>query len=291
MDQPKTELLQTLGTDCFEGVLVAIKIFRGVHLMAGSSGRMEEYKKRLKNEYKCWAMLPDHPNVLKFQGVLLPFRDFELASPGLVSVYHQEGNLFEFLGRRSITGEPIQRLSLLQDVIAGLVFLHERDVVHGDLTIRNILVDRDERGNYRALVSDMSRSRVLDQDGYTTNIGGHPSRFNPPEVIEADTDDLEVTNKFYLTKASDVYSYSLIMLEVLSGKVPFSQERWKRESALEVQIRQGLRPHPAKYPFLDCGHDFCWKIMKECWERNPAERISSARVQEMLRSGGPNGKN
>ncbi|CAN0451384.1 unnamed protein product, partial [Ascophyllum nodosum] len=95
---------------------------------------------------------------------------------------------------------PEERVRLItKDVCAGIVFLHRKNIVHGDLKSPNVLFD----GVGRAKIADFGTSRWMRHATstglvtYKTNAGTHMSfAWAAPEVLDAGTPSF----------ASDMYS-------------------------------------------------------------------------------------
>nr|XP_025845281.1 ephrin type-B receptor 3-like [Vulpes vulpes] len=107
----------------------------------------------------------------------------------------------------------IQLVGMLRGIAAGMKYLADMNYVHRDLAARNILVN----SNLVCKVSDFGLSRFLEDDTsdptYTSALGGKiPIRWTAPEAIQY--------RKF--TSASDVWSYGIVMWEVMSyGERPY----------------------------------------------------------------------
>ncbi|XP_016430064.1 ephrin type-B receptor 4b, partial [Sinocyclocheilus rhinocerous] len=108
---------------------------------------------------------------------------------------------------------PIQLVGMLRGIASGMKYLSEMSYVHRDLAARNILVN----SNLVCKVSDFGLSRFLTENSsdptYTSSLGGKiPIRWTAPEAI--------AFRKF--TSASDVWSYGIVMWEVMSfGERPY----------------------------------------------------------------------
>eukprot|EP01116_Phalansterium_solitarium_P006242 TRINITY_DN1854_c0_g4_i2.p2 TRINITY_DN1854_c0_g4~~TRINITY_DN1854_c0_g4_i2.p2 ORF type:complete len:233 (-),score=31.54 TRINITY_DN1854_c0_g4_i2:1022-1720(-) len=121
-----------------------------------------------ERERLAWSSLR-HPRVLTFFGVWCD----EVGVPHLVCEFMPDGNLRDLLRRTAQTGglPELQRTSFAHDITCGLSFLHSKDIVHGDLSARNVLCARGE-GLYVAKLADFafsfraphSRSRGLPFD-------------------------------------------------------------------------------------------------------------------------------
>ncbi|KAL0950322.1 hypothetical protein HGRIS_010295 [Hohenbuehelia grisea] len=157
------------------------------------------------------------------------------------------------------------RRSKLYQVSIGLAYLHSFSVVHGDLTGCNVLVD--EAGD--ACLSDFGLSTVmLDIQGsssYTSSIGGNV-RFAAPENYRLDetSDDYLPT----ITRYSDIYSFGSIMLQTLSGRVPYYYMR--SDAQVLIELVKGTWPRrPLESPYVS---DLHWQFMKRCWGSDPLSR-------------------
>uniref|UniRef100_A0A3P8VUM1 Ephrin type-B receptor 3 n=1 Tax=Cynoglossus semilaevis TaxID=244447 RepID=A0A3P8VUM1_CYNSE len=96
------------------------------------------------------------------------------------------------------------KLGMLRGIASGMKYLSDMNYVHRDLAARNILVN----SNLVCKVSDFGLSRFLDD----TSGGKIPIRWTSPEAI--------AFRKF--TSASDVWSYGIVMWEVVSyGERPY----------------------------------------------------------------------
>lgn len=100
-------------------------------------------------------------------------------------------------------------LQTAQEISAAMEYLHGHDVVHGDLTGGNVLLqssDKDGRG-FTAKVVDFGLSRVCAGGSLKTSKMGC-AEYMPPELI----------TRGLLTKSGDVYAFGVILWELYMGK-------------------------------------------------------------------------
>ncbi|XP_042417157.1 receptor-like protein kinase At3g21340 isoform X1 [Zingiber officinale] len=103
-----------------------------------------------------------------------------------------------------------QRLQIAYQAAKGLDYLHtgcKPPIVHRDVKCSNILLGED----LEAKITDFGISKVLNEnDNYiTTKVVGTPGYLDP-----------EYNGTFHLSKASDVYGFGIILLEMITGQPP-----------------------------------------------------------------------
>ncbi|XP_044465259.1 probable serine/threonine-protein kinase PBL7 [Mangifera indica] len=115
------------------------------------------------------------------------------------------------------------RLKIALEAAKGLEYLHEQvtpPVIHRDFKSSNILLDK----NFRAKVSDFGLAKLG-----SDKVGGHVStRVLGTQGYVAP----EYALTGHLTTKSDVYSYGVVLLELLTGRVPVDMKRPSGEGVL-----------------------------------------------------------
>ncbi|RIB26596.1 kinase-like domain-containing protein [Gigaspora rosea] len=144
------------------------------------------------------------------------------------------------------------RLNLLQCITYDLLIIHSQDLIHRDLHSGNILLNSLKS----AYIADLGLS-ITDNIASKSNSDGIYGilKYIAPEIL----------NKHPYTKESDIYSFSIIMWEILYGK-PVSFEQ-KSESQFQLQVCNGLRPHICENIAM-CYAD----LMTKCWNMDPKKR-------------------
>ncbi|XP_016419797.1 ephrin type-B receptor 1-like [Sinocyclocheilus rhinocerous] len=166
--------------------------------------------------------------------------------------FMENGALDSFLRQNDGQFTGIQLVGMLRGIAAGMKYLSEMNYVHRDLAARNILVN----SNLVCKVSDFGLSRYLQEDTsdptYTSSLGGKiPVRWTSPEAI--------AYRKF--TSASDVWSYGIVMWEVMSfGERPY----WDMSNQDVINaIEQDYRLPPP----MDCPTAL-HQLMLDCWQKD-----------------------
>ncbi|TFK51536.1 kinase-like protein [Heliocybe sulcata] len=237
---------------------VVVKFLRGV---PNNEQDREAIRRRINRESYVWGKL-QHINVLPFYGVCR--RDTGYNIYGLVAP-HCPGNIITYLERQP----SADRLGLVLGIAQGLSYLHSREVVHGDVKPRNVLVT--ERGV--PVISDFGTSRVVGYKGFTTTATGCSCRYAPPEVLLWEPEPRDLNNPTaevsptVLAPSCDVYSFGMSMLEIVSGKEPYCHRR--NEPKIILDITGGVRPQPQQHPDMP---DVLWHVAERCWSKEPRRR-------------------
>ncbi|XP_006008509.1 ephrin type-A receptor 4 isoform X1 [Latimeria chalumnae] len=201
----------------------------------------------------------DHPNIIHLEGVVTKCKPVMI-----ITEYMENGSLDAFLRKNDGRFTVIQLVGMLRGIGSGMKYLSDISYVHRDLAARNILVN----SNLVCKVSDFGMSRVLEDDpeaAYTTRGGKIPIRWTAPEAI--------AYRKF--TSASDVWSYGIVMWEVMSyGERPY----WDMSNQDVIKaIEEGYRLPPP----MDCPIAL-HQLMLDCWQKERSDRPKFAQIVNML---------
>ncbi|CAI0382322.1 unnamed protein product [Linum tenue] len=235
------------GTFCSQDV--AIKHFRAEHLC-----------KKLQKEFAQEVFIMRkvrHKNVVQFIGACT-------RRPNLciVTEFMSGGSMYDHLHKRKECFNLQSLLRVAVDVSRGMNYLHRNNIIHRDLKAANLLMD--ENGVVK--VADFGVARVQDRSGVMTAETG-TYRWMAPEVIE---------HKPYNHKA-DVFSFGVMLWELLTGKVPYDNLT-PLQAAVGV-VQQGLRPSIPKNT-----HPKLVELLDRCWDRDPCLRPEFSEILELLQN-------
>ncbi|KAK3006933.1 hypothetical protein RJ639_016888 [Escallonia herrerae] len=141
----------------------------------------------------------------------------------LVYEYMARGNLENQLFRRHTISLPwLTRIKIAVGAAKGLVFLHgeEKPVIYRDFKTSNILLDSD----YTAKLSDFGLAKdgpEGDETHVTTRVMGTHGYAAPEYIMTG-----------HLTSMSDVFSFGVVLLELLTGRKAMDKSRPSREQNL-----------------------------------------------------------
>jgi len=257
-----------IWTGMLDNVVVAVKVPRG---LADHSSH-----KRVLREMKVWNSV-NQPNIVPLLGVSF---DFDRPNtPCLISPYYRHGNIIDYL----LGNQNVDILPLIAQIAGALLYLHTQSIIHGDIKGSNIVID----DNGRALLTDFGRSRILGVSGLTTMLESVMSYMAPvlmPLSFEEEASDLttyewrwmapellavEEESIPHVTAATDVYSFAMTAIEIITQRVPFWHIRV--DASVVVYVVSGGRPKREYYQQIN---DDIWCTLEECWSAEPSRRPS-----------------
>jgi serine/threonine protein kinase len=128
------------------------------------------------------------------------------------------------------------RLNLCINVVSALQSLHKAKIVHGDLKLENILIEKAADGAYTARVIDFDSSYIVGAPPASDEILGDPPYYSP-ELLDYIQEKVEPEK---LTTASDIFSLGIVFTRYLTGDRP----QWSDGSHnyLAEAVRAGITP-------------------------------------------------
>ncbi|XP_018450227.2 serine/threonine-protein kinase STY46 isoform X1 [Raphanus sativus] len=196
-----------------------------------------------------------HKNVVQFIGACTK-------PPHLciVTEFMPGGSVYDYLHKQKGVFKLPALLKVAIDICKGMNYLHQNNIIHRDLKAANLLMDEHEV----VKVADFGVARVKAQTGVMTAETG-TYRWMAPEVIE---------HKPYDHKA-DVFSYGIVLWELLTGKIPY-EYMTPLQAAVGV-VQKGLRPTIAKKT-----HPKMRELMERLWEKDPTLRPDFSEIIDQL---------
>ncbi|XP_062217978.1 serine/threonine-protein kinase STY46-like isoform X2 [Phragmites australis] len=196
-----------------------------------------------------------HRNVVQFIGACTRQPNLYIVTDFMLG-----GSVYDYLHKKNSSFKLPEILRVATDISKGMNYLHQNNMIHRDLKTANLLMDE----NKLVKVADFGVARVKDQSGVMTAETG-TYRWMAPEVIE---------HKPYDHKA-DVFSFGVVLWELLTGKIPY-EYLTPLQAAIGV-VQKRIRPTIPK----DTHPKFA-ELLQKCWHRDPAERPDFSQILEIL---------
>ena len=209
-----------------------------------------------------------HPNIVQFLGLY-----YRQSSPIPIMVMEKmECNLTELLDTYKIGSIPeYKAYGILNDVIKGLVYLHEvKEVAHRDLSSNNILVT----SYLCAKIADLGSARVLNKPGgwnksMQLTIQPGTQDFMPPEALEDPP-------RYGLSV--DVFSFGCVIIHLITHQWPRPVGQTSRGKIIsENERRQKFIER------MGFNHPL-FSVVERCLHDDANGRPSSKQILELLES-------
>ncbi|RZC79717.1 hypothetical protein C5167_042293 [Papaver somniferum] len=187
-----------------------------------------------------------HPNIVTFVAACKKPPVF-----CIIMEYLAGGSLKKYLHQQEPHSVPLDLvLKFALDIARGMHYLHNQGILHRDLKSENLLLGED----MCVKVADFGISCLESQCGSGKGFTG-TYRWMAPEMIK---------DKHH-TKKVDVYSFGIVLWELLTALTPF-QDMTPEQAAFAVSRKNARPPLPTACP-VKLSH-----LINRCWSSNPDKR-------------------
>jgi len=179
----------------------------------------------------------------------------------VITEYLSEGSLRAYMHKLERKSLPLQKLiAFALDIARGMDYIHSQGVIHRDLKPENVLIDQD----FHLKIADFG---IACKEVYCDILADDPGtyRWMAPEMIK---------HKSYGRKV-DVYSFGLILWEMVAGTIPY--EDMNPVQAAFAVVNKNLRPVIPE----DCPPAMR-ALIEQCWSLQPDKRPEFWQVVKVL---------
>ncbi|KAL7721088.1 Protein kinase domain containing protein [Entamoeba marina] len=197
-----------------------------------------------------------HPNILQLKGFSL--------SPTALLFDYCDRNLQEYVHDKSVNIEWKTVVDFALQIATGMNKLHQLKMVHRNLQTSSIAMrlNQDTR-TWTILIADFGKT-VMESTG--NSLSTYDVAYTSPEIIQ----------QLPYTRASDVYSFGIVLWELATRIKPF--EKNKTTQILSNQILNGVRP----FPTLKTQSSIFNKLVGKCWHQQQANRPTFSFISNEL---------
>ncbi|KIY48544.1 Pkinase-domain-containing protein, partial [Fistulina hepatica ATCC 64428] len=203
-------LLQTLG----EGEFGKVKL--GLHSQWGEEVAVKLIRRgtidtvvrmsKVEREIEVLRTLK-HPHIVRLYDVIETDKYI-----GIILEYASGGELFDhILAHRYLRERDAAKL--FHQLISGVWYIHEKKIVHRDLKLENLLLDR----NRNVIITDFGFANKFEHraDDLMQTSCGSPC-YAAPELV--------ISEGLYVGSAVDIWSCGVILYAMLAGYLPFDDD-------------------------------------------------------------------
>ncbi|UCE41783.1 MAG: protein kinase [Candidatus Aminicenantes bacterium] len=273
----QTETLETPPEELTRGTIIAERYEIIEALGRGGMGQVYRvYDKKIEGEVALKIIKPEissnKKTIERFRNELKLAR--EISHRNICRMYDlNEENGTSFITMEYVPGENLKSfirrsellsigktIAIAKQICEGLAEAHKQKVIHRDLKSSNIMIDKE--GNVR--IMDFGIARSLGSKEITDS----GMRIGTPEYMSPEQADAKETDH-----RSDIYSFGIILYEMLTGRLPFEGDtssiivaRHKRETpenpkSLNSQIPDALN-----------------RLVLKCLEKTAEQRYQNAEI-------------
>jgi len=225
----------------WKGEAVAIKVFNVNHI----NFSIEEFNREV-------AVM----GILRHEH-LIPFYGACTQSPLHIVTKLMPEVLRKVLSDTAVEVNFAMKLKWALQTAKGMEYLHSKQLMHRDLKSYNILLDEDKS----IRIIDFGASRLVDAKSMMTSTIGTLTWMAP-----------EIFNNQMYTEKADVYSYAIVLWEIMTRQMPFAD---LPSFNIPVAVTKGERP---SFPKDVQTHPDAVKLIKACWSGKPKLRPSFSEI-------------
>ncbi|KAK5774072.1 uncharacterized protein PWA37_001080 [Arxiozyma heterogenica] len=231
---------------------VAIKLIKRDTLINDKSKEIKIYREinALKQS--------SHPNIVRLEEVLQNSKYI-----GIVLEYASGGEIYKYIQKRRCLKENVA-CKLFSQLISGVKYIHSKGLVHRDLKLENLLLDKNEN----LIITDFGFvNEYYSNNGMMETSCGSPC-YAAPELV--------ISNKPYDARKADIWSCGIILFAMLAGYLPWDDDSENPDGEDIARLYYYIVNTPLKFP------DYIAPIPRDLLRRilvvKPSKRIAIEQI-------------
>ncbi|SCV03149.1 LAMI_0H05864g1_1 [Lachancea mirantina] len=232
---------------------VAIKLIRRDSIPKHSEKEIKVYR-----EINALKHL-NHPNIVRLEEVLQNSKYI-----GIVLEYASGGEFYKYIQKKRRLKEPTA-CRLFAQLVSGVNYMHSKGLVHRDLKLENLLLDKHEN----LLITDFGfvNEFSLKNELMKTSCGS--PCYAAPELV--------ITTNPYEARKADIWSCGVIMYAMLAGYLPWDDDADNPDGDDIAKLYRYITRSPLKFPeyITPLPRDLLRKILVS----DPRKRLTLEKIQ------------
>lgn len=219
----------------------------------------------VRQEAKLFSLL-SHANIISLRGACL--REPHVC---IVMEYARGGSLNRLLFGKKMAMPPNVLVNWAYQIADGMNYLHWEapiPLIHRDLKSSNILLDQkvehSNMYNIQLKITDFGLAREMYKTTRMSAAGTYA--WMAPEVIKSSL----------FSKSSDVWSFGILLWELLTGEVPY-------KGIDTLAVAYGIAVNKLTLPIPSTCPEIFSKMLLDCWNYDPHERPTFGEIMQQLK--------
>ncbi|CAI2028338.1 hypothetical protein SEUBUCD646_0H02680 [Saccharomyces eubayanus] len=226
--------------------------------------RRDTIKKDADKEVKIYREINalkhlTHPNIIYLEEVLQNSKYI-----GIVLEFVSGGEFYKYIQRKRRLKES-SACRLFAQLISGVNYMHSKGLVHRDLKLENLLMDKHEN----LVITDFGFVNEFFEDNELMSTSCGSPCYAAPELV--------VSTKAYEARKADVWSCGVILYAMLAGYLPWDDDHENPTGDDIARLYQYITQTPLKFP------EYITPIPRDLLRRilvpNPRRRVSLRAIQ------------
>ena len=170
----------------------------------------------------------NHPNIVKLEEIKASPHNYyivmEYVNGGVLSDYLKQ---YKLRYQRAFPEEIVQHL--MRQIVNALIYIHDKNIIHRDLKLENIMVSFDyEKDKYelnmmraKVKIIDFGLAIILPTNVSLTNTAVGTALYMDPVILDEFYNKAKADKTRGYGKEADIWSLGCICYELFRGKYPF----------------------------------------------------------------------
>ena len=203
---------------------VAIKFIRRESIPRGS-----ERESKVHREINALKRLT-HPNIIRLEEVLQNDKYI-----GIVLEYASGGELFDYILQHRYLKDSLA-CRLFAQLVSGVYYMHSKGIVHRDLKLENLLLDKHKN----IVITDFGFVNSFTSESELMKTSCGSPCYAAPELV--------ISNEPYEARKVDIWSCGVILYAMLAGYLPFDDDPQNPDGDNIARLYQYITTTPLTFP-------------------------------------------
>jgi serine/threonine protein kinase len=219
-----------------------------------------------------------HPNIVRVYGMIPAYKVSKGKNAFVIVMELCDMSLDQYIKERFRRGiSKVKLLQILHDIASAMVYLHDQDMVHGDLRSPNVLI-KESADSILAKVTDFGMTGCLNEAGELMTTTFADAKYLPPEVFMNNMPGC-TKNWVKLSRKVDVFSYGPIAIELGCGEFPEPTAKAETKKKKVVRTFSEIQRRDKHIKKVKRVYSECIElIVKQCMQDRPEERASFSEI-------------